>query len=56
MIHSLRHLTFPYFRGRAFSANVASDTSQAIILNETAVRLLGWGGRPDWQANFVTSI
>ena len=32
----------PVLRGRAFSADVARDTSQAIILNETAVRLLGW--------------
>ena len=33
-------------RGRVFSADVASDTSQAIILNETAVRLLGWEDDP----------
>ena len=32
--------------GRAFSGDVASDTSQAIILNETAVRLLGWEDDP----------
>ena len=36
----------PVLRGRAFSADVASDTSQAIILNETAVRLLGWEDDP----------
>ena len=36
----------PVLRGRAFSAAVASDTSQAIILNETAVRLLGWEDDP----------
>ncbi len=36
----------PVLRGRAFSADVASDTSQAIILNETAVRLLGWEEDP----------
>ncbi len=36
----------PVLRGRAFSANVASDNSQAIILNETAVRLLGWEDDP----------
>ena len=36
----------PVLRGRAFSAAVASDTSQAIILNETAVRLLGWQDDP----------
>ncbi len=36
----------PVLRGRAFSAAVASDTSQAIILNETAVRLLGWEEDP----------
>ena len=36
----------PVLLGRAFSADVASDTSQAIILNETAVRLLGWGNDP----------
>ena len=36
----------PVLRGRAFSADVASDTSQAIILNETAVRLLGWENDP----------
>ena len=45
----------PVLRGRAFSAAVASDTSQAIILNETAVRLLGWEDDPigkqiEWQA------
>ncbi|MYF72706.1 MAG: FtsX-like permease family protein, partial [Gemmatimonadetes bacterium] len=45
----------PVLRGRAFSADVASDTSQAIILNETAVRLLGWEDDPigkqiEWQA------
>ncbi len=32
--------------GRAFSADVASDISQAIILNETAMRLLGWEDDP----------
>ena len=36
----------PVLRGRPFSADVASDTSQAIILNETAVRLLGWEDDP----------
>ena len=36
----------PVLRGRVFSADVASDTSQAIILNETAVRLLGWKDDP----------
>ena len=36
----------PVLRGRVFSADVASDTSQAIILNETAVRLLGWEDDP----------
>ena len=36
----------PVLQGRAFSADVASDTSQAIILNETAVRLLGWEDDP----------
>ena len=36
----------PVLRGRAFSAAVPSDTSQAIILNETAVRLLGWEDDP----------
>ena len=36
----------PVLRGRAFSAAIASDTSQAIILNETAVRLLGWEDDP----------
>ena len=36
----------PVLLGRAFSADVASDTSQAIILNETAVRLLGWENDP----------
>ena len=36
----------PVLRGRAFSADVASDTSQAIILNETAVRLIGWEDDP----------
>ncbi len=36
----------PVLRGRAFSAAVASDTSDAIILNETAVRLLGWEDEP----------
>ena len=36
----------PVLRGRAFSADVASDASQAIILNETAVRLLGWEDDP----------
>ena len=36
----------PVLRGRSFSADVASDTSQAIILNETAVRLLGWEDDP----------
>ena len=36
----------PVLRGRAFSADVASDTSQAIILNEAAVRLLGWEDDP----------
>ncbi len=36
----------PVLRGRAFSADVASDTYQAIILNETAVRLLGWEDDP----------
>lgn len=36
----------PVLRGRAFSADVASDTSQAIILNETAVSLLGWEDDP----------
>ncbi len=36
----------PVLRGRGFSAAVASDTSQAIILNETAVRLLGWQDDP----------
>ena len=36
----------PLLRGRTFSADVASDTSQAIILNETAVRLLGWEDDP----------
>ena len=45
----------PVLRGRAFSADVASDISQAIILNETAVRLLGWEDDPigkqiEWQA------
>ncbi len=33
----------PVLRGRTFSADVASDTSQAIILNETAVRLQSTG-------------
>ena len=36
----------PVLRGRVFSAAIASDTSQAIILNETAVRLLGWEDDP----------
>ena len=36
----------PLLRGRTFSADVASDTSQAIILNETAVHLLGWEEDP----------
>ncbi|MCY3869880.1 MAG: ABC transporter permease, partial [Gemmatimonadetes bacterium] len=36
----------PVLRGRTFSSTVASDTSQAIILNETAVRLLGWEDDP----------
>ena len=36
----------PVLRGRVFSADVASDTSQAIILNETAVCLLGWEDDP----------
>ena len=36
----------PVLRGRDFSADVASDTSQAIILNEAAVRLLGWEDDP----------
>ena len=36
----------PVLRGRAFSADFASDTSHAIILNETAVRLLGWAQDP----------
>ena len=36
----------PVLRGRAFSAAVASDASQAIILNETAARLLGWEDDP----------
>ncbi len=36
----------PVLRGRAFSPDVASDTSQAIILNETAVRVLGWDDDP----------
>ncbi len=36
----------PVLRGRVFSADVASDTSQAIILNGTAVRLLGWEDDP----------
>ncbi len=36
----------PVLLGRAFSADVASDAFQAIILNETAVRLLGWEEDP----------
>ena len=36
----------PVLRGRTFSADVASDAFQAIILNETAVRLLGWEDDP----------
>jgi putative ABC transport system permease protein len=28
--------------GRNFSKNIASDTSQALILNETAIKKLGW--------------
>ena len=36
----------PVLLGRDFSADVASDASQAIILNETAVRLLGWEEDP----------
>lgn len=36
----------PVLRGRAFSPDVASDTSEAMILNETAVRLLGWEDDP----------
>ena len=36
----------PVLRGRVFSADVASDASQAIILNETAMRLLGWEDDP----------
>ena len=36
----------PVLRGRTFSSDVASDTYQAIILNETAVRLLGWEDDP----------
>ncbi len=36
----------PVLRGRVFSADVASDISQAIILNETAMRLLGWEDDP----------
>ena len=36
----------PVLLGRTFSADVASDVFQAIILNETAVRLLGWEDDP----------
>ena len=36
----------PVLLGRTFSADVASDAFQAIILNETAVRLLGWEDDP----------
>ena len=36
----------PVLLGRTFSADVASDVFQAIILNETAVRLLGWEEDP----------
>ncbi len=36
----------PVLRGRTFSADVASDAFQAIILNETAVRLIGWEENP----------
>ena len=36
----------PVLLGRTFSADVASDAFQAIILNETAVRLLGWEEDP----------
>ena len=43
-------------RGRAFSADVASDTSQAIILNETAVRLLGWEDDPIGKQIVFASI
>ena len=36
----------PLLLGRTLSADVASDAFQAIILNETAVRLLGWEDDP----------
>ena len=36
----------PVLLGRTFLADVASDAFQAIILNETAVRLLGWEEDP----------
>ena len=36
----------PVLLGRTLSADVASDAFQAIILNETAVRLLGWEEDP----------
>ena len=36
----------PLLLGRTFSADVASDAFQAIILNETAVRMIGWEEDP----------
>jgi putative ABC transport system permease protein len=32
----------PVTRGRGFSANIQNDAESAVILNETAVRALGW--------------
>ncbi len=54
----------PVLLGRAFSTAVASDTSQAIILNETAARLLGWENdpigkqivSPDYENRILTVI
>ena len=47
--HSLEALGFELLQGRNFSETIATDATHAYILNETAVRELGWSdpvGRP----------
>ncbi len=40
--HFFETFGIPVIRGRNFSEHLASDSTQAFILNETAVKILGW--------------